>query len=70
MNKFQVTNWSQYMRSCEHLGYFNSLDSAMSYCKHKTPHYKWQARTFEQYSEVTELDPHGNHIDTYYFVSL
>ena len=69
MNKFQVINWSDYMRASECLGNFDSLDSAMNFCKHQTP-CGWDAQTFEQYSEVTELDPHGNPVETYYFVTL
>ena len=69
MSKFQVINWSQYSKSSECLGNFDSLDSAMNFCKHQTPH-GGDAQTWEEYSEVTELDPHGNPVDTHYFVSL
>ena len=69
MNKFEVINWSQYMRASEHLGHFSSLDSAIGYCKHQVP-YGWEAQTWEEYSEVTELNPHGNPVGTYYFVTL
>lgn len=69
MSKFQVTNWSNYTRSCEHLGYFNSLDIAMSYCKHKTP-FSAEAQIWEEYSEITEYDENDNDIETYYFVTL
>jgi hypothetical protein len=57
------------MRASECLGNFDSLDSAMNFCKHQAL-YGWEAQTWEEYSEVTELDPHGNPVETYYFVTL
>lgn len=71
MNKFQVINWSDYMRASECLGNFGSLDSAMNFCKHQTP-YNWddhRTLTFEEYSEVTELDQNYYPVKTYYFIS-
>jgi hypothetical protein len=69
MNKFEVINWSQYMRASEGFPACDTLQEAMSFCKHQTPS-NWEAQIFEQYSEVTELDPHGNPVETYYFVTL
>ena len=69
MNVFEVINWSQYMRASEGFPAFDTLQEAMANCKHQIP-CGWEAQTFEQYSEVTELDPHGNPVETYYFVTL
>jgi hypothetical protein len=69
MNKFEVINWSQYMRASEGFPPFNTLQEAMDYCKHQTPHGA-DAQTWEEHSEVTELDPHGNPVETYYFVTI
>ena len=68
MNQFMVTNWSQYAKASEHLGYFSSLDSAIGYCKHQTPHGA-DAQSWEEYSEVTEVDEHGKPVESYYFVT-
>lgn len=68
MSEFEIINWSQYARSCERLGPCDTLQDAMDYCKHQTPH-GGDAQAWEEYSEVTELDPHGNPVDTHYFVT-
>ena len=69
MNKFEVINWSQYQRASEILPPRNTMQEAMADCKHQTP-CDWKAQTWEEYSEVTELDPHGNPVETHYFVTL
>jgi hypothetical protein len=69
MNKFEVINWSQYMKASEGFPACDTLQEAMANCKHQIP-CGWEAQIFEQYSEVTELDPHGNPVETYYFISL
>ena len=69
MHKFKVINWSQYMRASETFPPCDTPQEAMANCKHQTP-YQPQAQTFEQFSEVTEIDPYGNPVHTYYFVSL
>ena len=47
----------------------DTLQEAMANCKHQAL-YGWEAQTWEEYSEVTELNPHGNPVETYYFVTL
>ena len=69
MNKFEVINWSQYTRACESFPHCDTLQEAMSFCKHQTPHGA-DAQEWEEYSEVIELDPHGNPVESYYFVTL
>ena len=69
MNKFEAINWSQYARACESFPPCDTLQEAMADCKHQTP-CNWEAQTWEEYSEVTELDPHGNPVETHYFVTL
>ena len=69
MNKFEVINWSQYVRASAGFPACDTLQEAMANCKHQTP-CGLEAQTFEQYSEVTEYDPHGNPVATYYFVTL
>lgn len=68
MNKFEVINWSQYMKASEIFPPCDTLQEAMADCKHQTPHGA-DAQTWEEYSEVTELDPHGNPVETHYFVT-
>ena len=68
MNKFEVINWSQYMKASKISPPCDTLQEAMADCEHQTP-CGWEAQTFEQYSQVTELDPHGNPVETYYFVT-
>lgn len=68
MNKFEAINWSQYMKASERFAPCDTLQEAMADCKHQTP-CDWKAQTFEQYSEVTESDPHGDLVETYYFVT-
>jgi len=69
MHKFEVINWANYMQASQHAGPCDTLQEAMAFCKHQTPS-NWEAQIFEQYSEVTELDEHGNPVETYYFVTL
>jgi hypothetical protein len=69
MNKFEVINWSQNMKASEIFPPCDTLQEAMADCKHQTPS-NWEAQTWEEYSEVTELDQHGNPVESYYFVTL
>jgi hypothetical protein len=69
MNKFTVINWSQYGKASEQFRPRDTMQEAMSYCNHQTPHGA-DAQAWEEYSEVTELDPHGNPVETHYFVTL
>ena len=69
MNKFEVINWSQNMKASEIFPPCDTLQEAMANCKHQFL-YGWEAQTWEEYSEVTELNPHGNPVETYYFVTL
>jgi len=38
MNKFEVINWSQYMKASEIFPPCDTLQEAMADCKHQTPH--------------------------------
>lgn len=69
MHKFQVINWSQYGKSSEQFRFRDTMQQAMAYCKHQTPHGA-DAQDWEEYSEVIELNTHGNPVETYYFVTL
>lgn len=68
MNKFQVINWSQYGKASEQFRLRDTMQEAMSFCKHQTPHGA-EAQIWEEYSEVTELDQHGEPVEIYYFVT-
>lgn len=69
MNKFEVINWSQYHKASQQFGPFDTLKEAKAYCNHQMQH-SADAQYWEEYSEVTELDPYGNPVETYYFITL
>jgi hypothetical protein len=69
MNKFEVINWSQYTRSCERVGSYDTLQEAIANCKHRTP-FSAEAQIWEEYSEITQYDENDNDIETYYFVTI
>lgn len=69
MHKFIAINWSQYSKSCEYFAPSDTLQEAMANCKHQTPHGA-DAQSWEEYSEVSELDPHDNAVESHYFITL
>jgi len=69
MNKFEVINWSQYSKSSERFAPCDTLQEAMTNCKHQTV-CNYIAQSFKEYSELIELDQHGNAINTYYFATF
>jgi len=69
MHKFTLINWSQFSKASQQFPPCDSLQEAMADANHETP-YGAEAQGWEEYSEVTELDPHGNHVESHYFVSI
>jgi len=68
MKEYQVINWSNYSKSGNHMGAFDSLQDAKDYCKHQEE-YGAEAQSWEEYSEIFECDEAGNILNTYYFVT-
>ena len=69
MHKFEVINWSQYMRASESFPACDTLQEAMANCKHQAPHGA-EAMVFEQYTQVIETNDHDEIVNDYYFVTL
>jgi hypothetical protein len=68
-NKFFAINWSQYGQASNKSEMCDTFVSAFMDCEH-THEFGAEAQSWKEYSQVVEINPAGDIVNSTYFVTL
>jgi hypothetical protein len=68
-NKFFAINWSQYSQASNKSEMCDTFVSAFMDCEH-THEFGAEAQSWKEYSQVVEINPAGDVVNSTYFVTL